>query len=181
MLQPRQSHHPHSRPVMEVNAAATEADYAAKAGCRAEGGKHTGAVAVALPTAGARPSRAFRIYCEPVVTANALVMMAHTHAQPSLTHRRDRLVRIAQPDPLGLFDFCPREVIDKPDSPGATMIHFTPSGLAKAYVAVAELTIITITGLEVYALSQGVNGTALTASLATIAGLGGAGIGRLFK
>ncbi len=61
------------------------------------------------------------------------------------------------------------------------MIHFTPSGLAKAYALVAALTIITITGLEVYALSQGVNGTALTASLAAIAALGGAGIGRLFK
>ena len=61
------------------------------------------------------------------------------------------------------------------------MIHFTPSGLAKAYAFVAGLTIITITGLEVYALSQGVNGTALTASLAAIAALGGAGIGRLFK
>lgn len=61
------------------------------------------------------------------------------------------------------------------------MIHFTSSGLAKAYALVAGLTIITITGLEVYALSQGVNGTALTASLAAIAALGGAGIGRLFK
>ena len=61
------------------------------------------------------------------------------------------------------------------------MIHFRPSGLAKAYAVLAGLTIITITGLEVYALSQGVNGTALTASLAAIAGLGGACIGRLFK
>lgn len=61
------------------------------------------------------------------------------------------------------------------------MTHFTPSGLAKAYAAVAGLTIISITCLEVYALSQGVNGTALTASLATIAGIGGASIGRLFK
>ena len=58
------------------------------------------------------------------------------------------------------------------------MIHFRPSGLANAYAVLAGLTIITITGLEVYALRQGVNGTALTASLAAIAGLGGAGIGR---
>ena len=51
----------------------------------------------------------------------------------------------------------------------------------KAYAAVAGLTIIAIAGLEAYALSQGINGNALTASLAAIAGLGGAGIGRLFK
>ena len=50
-----------------------------------------------------------------------------------------------------------------------------------AYAAVAGLTIITIAGLEGYALSQGVDGNALTAALAAIAGLGGAGIGRLFK
>ena len=53
--------------------------------------------------------------------------------------------------------------------------------LDKAYAAVAGLTIITIAGLEAYALSQGVNGTALTASLAAVAGLGGAGISRLFR
>ena len=55
------------------------------------------------------------------------------------------------------------------------------SNIEKAYAAVAGLTIITIAGLESYALSQGVNGTALTASLTAIAGLGGAGIGRLLK
>jgi len=53
--------------------------------------------------------------------------------------------------------------------------------VSKAYAAVAGLTIIAITGLEGYALSQGIDGTALTASLAAIAGLGGAGIGRLFR
>ena len=53
--------------------------------------------------------------------------------------------------------------------------------ISKAYAAVAGLTIIAITGLEGYALSQGVDGNALTASLAAIAGLGGAGIGRIFK
>ncbi len=61
------------------------------------------------------------------------------------------------------------------------MIHFTPSGLAIPYAALAGLTIITITSLEAYALSQGVDGTGLTASLAAIAGLGGASIGRLLK
>ncbi len=61
------------------------------------------------------------------------------------------------------------------------MIHLGPSGPAKAYAVLAGLTIITITGLEVYALRQGVNGTALTASLAAIAGLDRAGTGRLFK
>ena len=53
--------------------------------------------------------------------------------------------------------------------------------VSKAYAAVAGLTIIAITGLEGYALSQGIDGNALTASLAAIAGLGGAGIGRLFR
>jgi len=55
------------------------------------------------------------------------------------------------------------------------------SNVEKAYAVVAGLTILTIAGLESYALSQGVNGTALTASLTAIAGLGGAGIGRLLK
>ena len=55
------------------------------------------------------------------------------------------------------------------------------STAAKAYAAVAGLTIVTIAGLEVYALSQGINGSALTASLAAIAGLGGASVGRLLK
>ena len=61
------------------------------------------------------------------------------------------------------------------------MKQYSPSGIDKAYAAVASLTIIAIAGLESYALSQGVNGTALTASLAAIAGIGGAGIGRLLK
>ena len=53
------------------------------------------------------------------------------------------------------------------------------SAAAKAYPVVAGLAIITIGGLEGYALSQGINGNALTASLAAIAGLGGASVGRL--
>ncbi len=51
----------------------------------------------------------------------------------------------------------------------------------RVYGAIAVLTIVTIAGLEGYALSQGINGTALTASLAAIAGVGGASIGRLLK
>ncbi len=61
------------------------------------------------------------------------------------------------------------------------MRSFSPSKISKVYAAVASLTIVTIAGLEGYALSQGVDGTALKASLAAIAALGGASIGRLFK
>ena len=61
------------------------------------------------------------------------------------------------------------------------MMPLSGSKIATAYAAVAGLTIVVIAGLEGYALSQGVNGTALTASLAAIAGLGGASIGRLLK
>ena len=61
------------------------------------------------------------------------------------------------------------------------MIPVTPSRIARAYAVVASLTIIAIAGLESYALSQGVDGTALTAALAAIAGLGGASFGRLLK
>ena len=61
------------------------------------------------------------------------------------------------------------------------MSPFNRSKIGTAYAAIASLTIVTIAGLEGYALSQGINGTALTASLAAIAGLGGACIGRLLK
>ena len=61
------------------------------------------------------------------------------------------------------------------------MNQLTKPKVSKAYAAVAGLTIIAISGLEGYALSQGVDGNALTASLAAIAALGGAGIGRIFK
>ena len=61
------------------------------------------------------------------------------------------------------------------------MNPFAGLNISKAYAAVAALTICTITGLESYALSQGIDGTVLTAALAAIAGLGGAGIGRLLK
>ena len=61
------------------------------------------------------------------------------------------------------------------------MNPFAGFKFSKAYAAIAGLTICTIAGLEGYALSQGIDGTALTAALAAIAGLGGAGIGRLLK
>ena len=65
--------------------------------------------------------------------------------------------------------------------PRGSMSQIIKPNVSKAYAAVAGLTIFAITGLEGYALSQGINGNALTASLAAIAGLDGAGIGRLFK
>ena len=49
------------------------------------------------------------------------------------------------------------------------------------WAAVAALGIVSVTVIELYALSQGIDGTALTASLASIAGLGGTGVGRLLK
>ena len=61
------------------------------------------------------------------------------------------------------------------------MNRFVRINVSKAYAGVAALTICTIACLEGYALSQGIDGTALTAALASIAGLGGAGIGRLLK
>ena len=52
---------------------------------------------------------------------------------------------------------------------------------ARGWAAVAALGILSVTGVELYALSKGINGTALTASLAAIAALGGTGVGRLLK
>ena len=46
---------------------------------------------------------------------------------------------------------------------------------------VAGLGIVAVSAVETYALSQGINGTALTPSLAAIAGLGGAGLGRMLR
>ena len=61
------------------------------------------------------------------------------------------------------------------------MKQYSRSRIDRAYAAVAGLTIFAIVGLESYALSQGVDGSALTAALAGIAGIGGASIGRLLK
>lgn len=49
------------------------------------------------------------------------------------------------------------------------------------WALVAGLGIVAVSGIETYALSQGIDGTALTASLAAIAGLGGAGLGRMLR
>ena len=59
------------------------------------------------------------------------------------------------------------------------MSHFSRRTIGKAYAVIAGLTIVTIAGPASYALGKGVDGRALTASLTAIAGLGGAGIGRL--
>ena len=61
------------------------------------------------------------------------------------------------------------------------MIPIKKGNLARRWAAVAALGIVSVTALEFYALSQGINGTALTASLAAVAGLGGTGVGRLLK
>lgn len=61
------------------------------------------------------------------------------------------------------------------------MISLLRIGPLKAWIAVAILGILAIAGLEGYALSQGINGSALTASLTAIAGIGGAGFGRVLK
>ena len=52
---------------------------------------------------------------------------------------------------------------------------------SRPWAVVAGLGIVAVSGVETYALSQGIDGTALTVSLAAIAGLGGAGIGRILR
>ncbi len=52
---------------------------------------------------------------------------------------------------------------------------------SRPWAMVAGLGIVAVSGIETYALSQGIDGTALTVSLAAIAGLGGAGVGRLLR
>ena len=52
---------------------------------------------------------------------------------------------------------------------------------SRSWAVVAGLGIVAVCGIETYALSQGINGTALTASLAAIVGLGGAGLGRMLR
>jgi len=52
---------------------------------------------------------------------------------------------------------------------------------ARNWAVVTLVGILTIAGLEGYALSQGINGTALRAALASIGILGGAGFGRVLK
>ena len=52
---------------------------------------------------------------------------------------------------------------------------------SRPWAIVALTGILAVFGLETVALSQGIDGTALTASVAAIAGLGGAGIGRFLR
>ncbi len=52
---------------------------------------------------------------------------------------------------------------------------------SQPWAMVAGLGIVAVSGIETYALSQGIDGTALTVSLAAIAGLGGAGLGRILR
>ena len=52
---------------------------------------------------------------------------------------------------------------------------------SRRWAVVAGMGIVAVSGIETYALSQGIDGTALTASLAAIAGLGGAGLGRILR
>ena len=52
---------------------------------------------------------------------------------------------------------------------------------SRRWAVVAGLGIVAVSGIETYALSQGIDGTALTASLAAIARLGGAGLGRMLR
>ena len=61
------------------------------------------------------------------------------------------------------------------------MIPINKGILARRWAAVAALGIVSVTARELYALTQGINGMALKASLAAIAGLGGTGVGRLLK
>ena len=52
---------------------------------------------------------------------------------------------------------------------------------SRRWAVVAGLGIVAVSGIETYALSQGINGSALTASLAAIAALGGTGLGRMLR
>ena len=65
------------------------------------------------------------------------------------------------------------------------MIHQPKDGregrFSRPWAVVAGLGIVAVSGIEAYALSQGINGSALTASLAAIAALGGTGLGRMLR
>ncbi|MEE8465788.1 MAG: hypothetical protein V3S68_04870 [Dehalococcoidia bacterium] len=52
---------------------------------------------------------------------------------------------------------------------------------ARMWAGVVLTGILAILALEAYALSLGINGTALTASVAALAALTGAGVGRMAK
>ena len=61
------------------------------------------------------------------------------------------------------------------------MTSFARAKHSRRWAAVAALGILVIAGLESYALTQGINGSALTASLGAIAVLGGFSAGRWLK
>ena len=70
--------------------------------------------------------------------------------------------------------------IDTPDTAKSRVVRLkNPSARNWALVALAG--ILTIAGLEGYALSRGVDGAALRAALESIGVLGGAGIGRVIR
>jgi len=48
-------------------------------------------------------------------------------------------------------------------------------------ILIPVVSILCITGTELFALSQGVNGIALTASIAAVSGLGGFGLGKVWS
>lgn len=52
---------------------------------------------------------------------------------------------------------------------------------SRPWAVVAGLGIVAVAGVETYALSQGIDGTGLTVALASIAALGGAGVGRMLR
>ncbi len=61
------------------------------------------------------------------------------------------------------------------------MTPFAKARASRRWAVVAALGILAVAGLEGYALSQGIDGSALTAALTAIAGIGGAGFGRILK
>ncbi len=66
---------------------------------------------------------------------------------------------------------------DLPDLEGVRPKNWS----ARSWAVVTLAGILAIAGLEGYALSQGINGTALRAALTSIGILGGAGFGRALK
>ncbi len=69
---------------------------------------------------------------------------------------------------------------NSPDSAGSREIR-PHSWLARNWAVVVLAGILTIAGLEGYALSRGIDGAALRAALVLIGVLGGAAIGRTLK
>ncbi len=53
--------------------------------------------------------------------------------------------------------------------------------MQRAWATVAGLGILAVAGLQAYALTQGLNGSALAVSIAAISAIAGAGVGRALK